>query len=105
MSLFFYQLRGELQKLFARKRTYIGFGAFLLVEAAVLFLLNLPKPKMSLRRVIEQNGYAFEQYFSGLTLGLMMVMWTTFLLGALFLALVAGDVVSKEVEEGTMRIS
>lgn len=104
MRLFFSQLTGELQKLFARKRTYLGFGTFLLVELAVLFMLNLPKPKLKLRQFIEQNGYVFEVYFSGLTLALMMVMWTTLLLGALFLALVAGDVVSKEVEEGTMRM-
>jgi ABC-2 type transport system permease protein len=31
-------------------------------------------------------------------------MWTTFLLGALYLALVAGDVVAKEVEDGTLRM-
>jgi ABC-2 type transport system permease protein len=104
MSLLFFQLKNELLKLFARKRTYIGFGAFLLVELMVLFMLNLPKPKASFRRLIEQNGYGFEQYFSGLTLGFLMLMWTTFLLGALYLALVAGDVVSKEVEDGTMRM-
>ena len=34
-----------------------------------------------------------------------MVMWTVFLLGGLYLALVvAGDVMSKEVEDGTMRM-
>jgi ABC-2 type transport system permease protein len=33
-----------------------------------------------------------------------MLRWTIFFLGALYLALVAGDVVSKEVEEGTMRM-
>src|SRR5438093_667969 len=104
MSLFLFQLGNELKKLFARKRTYIGFGAFLLIECAILFLLNLPKPRASFRHLIEQNGYAFEQYFSGLTLAMMMLMWTTLLLGALYLALVAGDVVSKEVEEGTMRM-
>lgn len=104
MNLFFFQLRNELKKLFARKRTYIGFGAFLLIEIAILFLLNLPKPKANFRRMIEQNGYIFEQYFSGLTLGLLVLMWTTFLLGALYLALVSGDVVSKEVEDGTMRM-
>jgi ABC-2 type transport system permease protein len=54
--------------------------------------------------MIEQNGYTFDQYFSGPTLGLMMLMWTTLLLGALYLALVSGDVVSKEVEEGTLRM-
>jgi len=104
MSLFLFQLRNELRKLFARKRTYIGFGAVLLVETLILFLLNLPKPKANFQRLIEQNGYAFEQYFSGLTLAFLMLMWTTFLLGALYLALIAGDVVAKEVEEGTMRM-
>ncbi len=105
MTLYFLQLRGELAKLFARKRTYIGFGAFLAVEALVLFMLQLPKPRGHFRRLIEESGYVFEQYFSGLTLGLLILMWTTFLLGALYLALVAGDVVSKEVEEGTMRMT
>jgi len=105
MSLFFFQLGNELKKLFARKRTYIGFGAFALVESFVLFMLNLPKPKAHFRRLIEENGYGFDQYFSGPTLGLMMLMWTTFLLGALYLALVAGDVLAKESEEGTLRMT
>lgn len=94
----------ELKKLFARKRTWLGFGAFLAVEGGIVLLLNLPKPKESFRRLIEQNGYGFDQYFSGLTLAQSVLMWTTFLLGALYIALVAGDVVSKEVEEGTMRM-
>lgn len=102
--LFLFQLQSELIKLFARKRTYIGFGAFLLVEGLVLFMVNLPGPRNHFRRMIEQNGYGFDQYFSGLTIALLMVMWTTFLIGALYLALVAGDVVSKEVEEGTLRM-
>lgn len=104
MNLFLLQLRCELQKLFARKRTYIGFGAFLLIETALLAMMQLPGPKRHFRRLIEQNGYVFDEYFSGLTLGLMILMWATFLLGALYLALVAGDVVSKEVEEGTLRM-
>ena len=32
MSLFFLQMRNELHKLFARKRTYLGFAAFVAVE-------------------------------------------------------------------------
>ena len=104
MSLFFLQMRNELHKLFARKRTYLGFTAFVAVEVLLLFLLNLPKPKAGFRKLIEQNGYGFDQYFSGATLGLLMLMWTTFLLGALYLALVAGDVVAKEVEDGTLRM-
>ena len=31
MSLFYYQLRNELWKLFGKKRTYIGFVMFLLM--------------------------------------------------------------------------
>ncbi len=104
MSLFFLQMSNELHKLFARKRTYLGFAAFVAVEVLLLLLLNLPKPKAGFRKLIEQNGYGFDQYFSGATLGLLMLMWTTFLLGALYLALVAGDVVAKEVEDGTLRM-
>ena len=104
MSLFLIQMRNELHKLFARKRTYLGFAAFVAVEILLLLLLNLPKPKAGFRKLIEQNGYGFDQYFSGATLGLLMLMWTTFLLGALYLALVAGDVVAKEVEDGTLRM-
>ena len=104
MSLFFLQMRNELHKLIARKRTYLGFAAFVAVEILLLLLLNLAKPKAGFRKLIEQNGYGFDQYFSGATLGLLMLMWTTFLLGALYLALVAGDVVAKEVEDGTLRM-
>ncbi|NQU09598.1 ABC transporter permease subunit [bacterium] len=99
------QLRNELLKLFARKRTYIGFGAFLFVQVAILLLLQLPKAKRAFRQLLEANGYAFEQYYSGLTLGLLIILFTVGLLGALYLALVAGDMVAKEVEEGTMRMT
>ena len=98
------QLRGELWKLFARRRTYIGFGAFLFIEVLFMFLQELPFAKRGIRHIIEQGGFAFEEYFSGLTVAFMVVHWTALLLGALYLALIAGDVVAKEVEEGTMRL-
>jgi ABC-2 type transport system permease protein len=104
MKLFILQLRGELRKMFGRKRTYIGFGAFLLIEILILILLQLPKVQRSFRHMIERSGYIFEDYFSGTTLAFEILRWTIFFLGALYLALVAGDVVSKEVEEGTMRM-
>lgn len=104
MSLFFAQFRGELVKLFARKRTYIGFGAFVGVEALILFMLNLDKVRKAISRVIEEAGYPAEAYLSGLTLAFMVLLWSVFLLGSLYLALVAGDVVSKEAEDGTLRM-
>jgi ABC-2 type transport system permease protein len=105
MNLFFFQLANEFKKLFARKRTYLGFAAFFLVEILILFLLNLQGPKRFMRGAIERNGYGFDEYFSGVTLALMMLMWTTVLLGGLYLSLVAGDVVAKEVEDGSMRMT
>ena len=102
--LFLLQFWHELTKLFARPRTSIGFGVFLLVETLVVIGASQRGPREMFRRAIEGNGYGFASYFSGLTLGLQMVMWTVFLLGGLYLALVSGDVMSKEVEEGTMRM-
>lgn len=105
MNLFFLQLRGELLKLFARKRTYIGFGAFFGLEMVILILFQLPKVQRSWRNIIEQAGYEFEGYFSGITLAFQILFWTVFLLGGLYIALVGGDIVSKEVEDGTMRMT
>src|SRR5882757_5042248 len=105
MSLFFLQLRGELWKLFARKRTYLGFGAFFAVEMVILLLFQLPKVQRSWRHLLEDAGYGFEQYFSGITLAYQIVLGTTSLLGGLYIALVAGDIVAKEVEDGTLRMT
>jgi ABC-2 type transport system permease protein len=105
MPLFLYQLRGELWKLFARKRTYIGYGVFLGVELLVMLLLHLPRSQHLLRRMIENSGGLFDEYFSGLTVALMMMAFTLFMLGGLYIALIAGDIVAKEVEDGTMRMT
>ncbi len=64
MNLFWLQLRGETRKLFARKRTFIGFGAFLVFEIVVLFLLRLPPVQRSLSGAIERMGYDPTQYLS-----------------------------------------
>ena len=60
MPLLWCQFLGEIHKLFARKRTWIGFGVFLTVELLVLALLQLPKVQRTFRRWIEQAGYGFE---------------------------------------------
>ncbi len=105
MNLFLRQLRCELWKLFARKRTYLGFGVFLAVEMLILILFQIPPVQRSWKRLLEGAGYGFDEYFSGVTLAFQVVIWTTFLLGGLYLALVAGDVVAKEVEDGTLRMN
>ena len=102
--LFIPQFRGELTKLFARPRTYIGFGAFVFIEVLILLLMLIPKVQFGLRHQIENQGYLPDLYFSGLTLAVIVVSATIILIAPLFLALIAGDVVSKEVEDGTMRL-
>lgn len=104
MKAFLRQLRGELQKLFFRNRTYIGFGAFLGAEIIILILLRLPRVQRGYTNLLKGAGYSPEEYLSGLTLGLTITLSTVFLLGALYLALVAGDIVGKEVEDGTLRM-
>jgi len=105
MSLFLYQLRGELWKLFARKRTYIGYFAFLGVEILVMTLMHHHGVRNFFKKMIEGSGGLFEEYFSGLTVAVLMVAITIFVLGGLYIALIAGDLVAKEVEDGTMRMT
>ena len=105
MRLFLRQFSAELLKLFARKRTWIGFGAFLGLEMLVLFLLQTKSAQRGFRNFLEGNGAMFDEYFGGLTLAFNVMALTVVLLGALFIGLVSGDIVSKEVEDGTMRMT
>jgi len=98
------QFLHELFKLFARKRSYIGFGAFFLLQITLLFCLQLPKPKQEISQLLTRNGLMFDEYYQGLTLAIVIIAFTFTLLGALYVALVGGDIVAKEVEDGTMRM-
>jgi ABC-2 type transport system permease protein len=104
MSLFFQQWQGELLKLFARRRTYIGFAAFLALEVAILIIFRLKGVERVFERMIARQGMAFEQYYSALTLAFMILGISVVLLGAIYLALVAGDIVAKEGEDGHYRL-
>ena len=104
MRLFARQLYSELLKLFARPRTYMGFGVFLAIELLILAMMQLPRAHERFTRQMKLHGLDFSHYFSGLTVAHEMIAQTIFVLGSLYLALVCGDIVSKEVEEGTMRM-
>ena len=105
MRLFLRQFSAELLKLFARKRTWIGFGAFLVLELLVLMLSQTDRAKRGFRTFLESQGALFEEYSGGLTLAFNIMALTVALLGSIFIALVAGDIVGKEVEDGTMRMT
>ena len=104
MILFFRQWQGELLKLFARRRTFIGFGAFLLLEAVILIVFRLKGGENFFERMISRQGQSFEQYYSALTLALFILGFSVVLLGSIYLALVAGDIVAKENEDGHYRL-
>jgi len=94
----------EMKRMFHRPRTYIGFAAFVFFDLLFLFFFTRPGFQRYISGLLEGSGYAFESYFSGLTLGYLIVAGTTFLMGAIFLSLVAGDVVAKDNEDGNLRL-
>jgi ABC-2 type transport system permease protein len=104
MILFFRQWQGELLKLFARRRTYIGFGAFVLLEIVILIVFRLKGVERIFERMISRQGQVFEQYYSALTLAQIILGFSVVLLGAIYLALVSGDIVAKEGEDGHYRL-
>ena len=104
MTRFARQFRFELLKLAARKRTYIGFVFFLALEWIILVQARGGMDRRRLERAMPMEGLDLSAYFGGLTLAFQVVTWTMFALGSVYLALVCGDIIAKEVEDGTMRM-
>jgi ABC-2 type transport system permease protein len=102
--MFWYQLRNELWKLFAKKRTYIGFGAFLVAQNAMLLAFHFSRWQQHTARLLEDNGYPAEGYLSALTIAVIMLIPQIMLLIPLYACLVGGDMVAKEAEDGTLRM-
>ena len=102
--MLYYHLRNELWKLFGKKRTYIGFGAFLLAQNLMLLAFRFTHWQRNVERVLEGNGYLAQEYISALTVALVMLIPQILLLMPLYTALVGGDLVAKEAEDGTLRM-
>jgi len=102
--VFYHHLRNELWKLFGKKRTYIGFGAFVVVQNAILLLIRFTHVHNDIARLLEGNGYLADEYVSALTVAVLMLMPQIILLMPLYAALVGGDLVAKEAEDGTLRM-
>lgn len=102
--MWYLQFRSELWKLFGKKRTYIGFAMFLLAQNAISLGFKFTTATNHIRRLLDQNGYLAEAFLTALTIAvIMMVMIAIFLL-PLYSALVGGDFVAKESEDGTLRM-
>jgi len=102
--MFFAQLKNELWKLFGKKRTYIGFGAFLLTQTAMLCAFKFTRWQSDMERLLSGNGYLATEFISALTVAVVMIMPQIILLMPLYVSLVGGDLVAKESEDGTLRM-
>jgi ABC-2 type transport system permease protein len=102
--MFRLQLRNELWKLFGKKRTYIGFGAFLLAQGIIVLVFRYSNAANGMIRQLENNGYPAEQFISSLTIATVMLFPIAYVLLPLYTALVGGDLVAKEAEDGTLRM-
>ena len=102
--MFRLQLRNELWKLFGKKRTYIGFGMFLLAQVIFLLVFRFSNATRPIKRLLEGNGYAAEQFLTVLTIVTIMLLPMAYLLLPLYVSLVGGDLVAKEAEDGTLRM-
>lgn len=102
--MFLLQLRNELWKLFGKKRTYIGFGAFLLAQTLMLLLFKFTRWQADFERMLSGNGYIATEFISALTVSVVMLMPQIVMLMPLYTALVGGDLVAKEYEDGTLRM-
>ncbi len=102
--MFHLQLRNELWKLFGKKRTYIGFGAFLVVQIITVLMFRYSQASQGMVRQLEGNGYPATQFISSLTVATIMLFPIAYVLLPLYVALVGGDLVAKEAEDGTLRM-
>jgi len=102
--MLFQHLLNELAKLFGKKRTYIGFGAFLIAQNAVLLIMHFTHWEARLQKVLEGNGFPALDYVSALTMAVFMLIPQVALLMPLYTSLVGGDLVAKEAEDGTLRM-
>jgi len=103
--MFFHQLKNELLKLFAKKRTYIGFAMLVLAQFLIVSLLRFSNAAhQGLIQTIQRSGLDAGKYVSMLTVATFMVLVLAYSMLPLYVALVGGDMVGKEAEDGTLRM-
>jgi ABC-type transport system involved in multi-copper enzyme maturation permease subunit len=105
MGSFCRQLGWELRKLAARPRTHLGFAACLLFEVVLVLLYRTS----ALDEVLGEHVWRVPPelagtVLSGLTVATHVTAETMAIMAALFLALVAGDMIANESEERTLHM-
>lgn len=98
------QLYHELWKLFGKKRTYIGFVMFLLAQNVIALVFRFTQASRPMQRMLESSGQVAEPFISALTVATIILVPVAAFLLPLYVALVGGDLVAKEAEDGTLRM-
>jgi ABC-2 type transport system permease protein len=102
--MFLTQFQHELWKLFGKKRTYIGFGAFLLAQNVIILMFRFSNATGMMKRALEGGGYPVAEFITAVTVATQVVIPIAYLLLPLYGALIGGDLVAKEAEDGTLRM-
>jgi len=76
----------------------------LLAQNAMLLLFHFTHWQEGMERNLAGNGYPAQDYVSALTVALIMLIPQIVMLMPLYIALVGGDLVAKEAEDGTLRM-
>src|SRR6478735_831905 len=103
-SMFGRQFRNECVKVFSRKRTYVGFVAFLVADLLLVWFSKQPVALQGISSLMLNNGLRVEEYTGGLTTSAATLVLTVALVSGLYLALISGDLIAREIDEGTMRL-
>ena len=77
---------------------------FLAVELLFFYFFSVGRGAGRMEEFIERVAGGVNEYFSALTLAFIIVAFTMLLLGLVFVALVAGDILAKETEDGNLRL-
>lgn len=102
--MFALHLRNELWKLFGKKRTYIGFVMFLIAQNVIALVFKYTHASRPIQRMLEAGGQIANEYISALTIATIMLVPVAAFLLPLYVALIGGDLMAKEAEDGTLRM-
>ena len=102
--LILHQFRHELLKLFGKKRTYLGFLIFLVVQNCIIMAFKATEAEDFTMRLLTGNGYPAEEFLSALTIATVVLVPLAVFLLPLYVSLVGGEAVAKETEDGTLRM-
>lgn len=97
-------VRAELEKLFARKRTYIPLAVALVAEVIFFSLVSHRLVYNALAGHALNFGYDFAEFGGALTMATLFLRAYVSVLSALCIALVAGDIMAREIEDGSIRM-